>query len=160
MDIRKTRSSPLLKTRGAGALHWNSCLQEHRNGESWRHTGASWQYTYHLACQEDIPSSHYYKRHKEVLVPALVMEPGSGHSDIFPLCIIRASRPLIVFTSNQKFHRCIFGQVMKQSLFIHTSPETVMHNQQLMFGYCFKVQPRMHLSSPPLQPSAPRSYAV
>ena len=65
-----------------------------------------------------------------------------------------------VFTSNQKFHRCIFGQVMKQSLFIHTSPETVMHNQQLMSGYCFKVQPRMHLSSPPLQPSAPRSYAV
>ena len=55
---------------------------------------------------------------KMMLVPALVMEPGSGHSDIFPLCIIRASRSLIIFTSHQKFCRCILGKVVKQSLLI------------------------------------------
>ena len=97
---------------------------------------------------------------KMMFISALMMQPGLRQSCFLSLGIIRTSVSLIIFTSNQKFYRFIFRQVMEQSLFIQTCPETIMHDQQFMSGYCFKVQPRMHLSSPPLLPAIPQSYAV
>ena len=53
-----------------------------------------------------------------MLITTFVMQPRCRISGCFTFCIIRASCSLIILTTDQKFCRRIFGQIMKQPLLV------------------------------------------
>ena len=79
-----------------------------------------------------------------MFIPALMVQPGAGITDIFSFRIVGAACPLIVFCPYPELCGTILGHIMQQSLFIQTYLKAALCHKDLMMCDRFKMFPDIH----------------
>ena len=79
-------------------------------------------------------------------VPPFMVQPRGRISGSFPLCIVRASRSLVIFAAHEELRRRIFWHIVQQTLLIQSNLKTLFHHQHLMVIDRTKMLPCFHNS--------------
>ena len=83
---------------------------------------------------------------KMVPVASLVVHPSQGIAKQLPLPLVRTAGALIISRSRQKFHKTVFGEVVKQPLPSDPCPKAMRDHTMSVTGNGLKMQQRMRHS--------------
>ena len=91
-----------------------------------------------------IPSAVVNPVFQMVPIAPLVVEPGGGIAQLFPLGSVGTAGAAIVFCANPELGPGIFAHIVHQPLADQSNPEAILHHQKLMMRNGFKVPQGMH----------------